>query len=621
MSSHEHGLRAVVSSVSDGERIDWQSATESVEHSDRGLIEPLRIVSFLSRIHHEGFASDALAAPPRLAPGRYGHLEIFERIGGGMRGEVYRARDTRLERDVALKLLPDAARQGRDDLPRRASPWLREAQRLASVRHSNVVAIHAVESVGGFPAIVMELIRGQTLAEIARDHGRFGAREVASLGLDLCRALAAVHGAGLLHQDIKMQNVMREEGGRIVLMDFGPGAATPVSMAPEILRGDAPTVRSDLYALGVLLFRLAAGFYPVIATSLDELRKQHDEAESFRLRDARPDLSGPLVQVIEKALSRAPDDRFATAGEMEAALASTLASGADEVATPSASVSMPHSTAPQPRPSFRARWPWIAATAAIGLIVAAVALPRLFQKSDETTDRVTPIGTETSPASKAAIGVPSFTVRAGLFRGDRQRDRLESGSRLALGDSLSLLFEASDSVYVYVIDRDDKGETFLLFPASGLSPQNPLAPNVSHVLPGQRDGRPFYWQVSSAAGGEHVLIVASRRPLPGLETEMLALERPVEKTAAEPASLANASVGATISEEGLEELRGLGVLVSGSKRDADGARGHSRAARGAQDPTARLFELADPLTNDQDRANGVWLRRIDLENPGPSPLR
>ena len=167
------------------------------------------------------------------------------------------------------------------------------------------------------------------------EQGPFGAAEATRIGLDLCRALSAVHRAGLLHRDIKARNVMREDGGRIVLMDFGTGldqtddsdgeapgfAGTPVYMAPEILEGQAASVRSDIYSVGVLLFRLVTGSYPVEGRSVAEVRDTHARGARTFLRDARPDLPEHFVQVVERALSPHPEGRFASAGAMETALA------------------------------------------------------------------------------------------------------------------------------------------------------------------------------------------------------------------------------------------------------------------------------------------------------------
>ena len=134
-------------------------------------------------------------------------------MGAGAFGAVYRATDQKLQREVALKLLPSPD-------PDRV---LKEARLLARVRHPNVVAVYGADYLENRVGIWMELVKGHTLEELLRTHGLFGAREAALVGLDLCRALAAVHRAGLMHGDVKAHNVMREEGGRTVLMDFGTG--------------------------------------------------------------------------------------------------------------------------------------------------------------------------------------------------------------------------------------------------------------------------------------------------------------------------------------------------------------------------------------------------------------
>src|SRR5439155_23094485 len=158
----------------------------------------------------------------------------------------------------------------------------------------------------------MELIRGETLEQLLQKRGPFSAREAALVGIDLCRALAAIHAAGLIHRDVKAQNVMREAGGRIVLMDLGTGreidrtgrralsdlAGTPLYLAPEIFDGAPASERSDLYSLGVLLYHLVTGSFPARATTIDELRDAHATGTCVRLRDARADLPTAFVQVV-----------------------------------------------------------------------------------------------------------------------------------------------------------------------------------------------------------------------------------------------------------------------------------------------------------------------------------
>ncbi len=218
------------------------------------------------------------AEPP--VPERWGSLVVRERVGAGVFGEVYRAYDEQLQREVALKLL----RVGSRSSDRLAAKVLNEGRLLARLRHPNVVLVHGVEARGDRVGLWMEFVRGCTLEQLLDRQGLFGAREAALIGQDLCRALAAVHAAGLVHRDVKAQNVMREEGGRVVLMDFGtgvpareddggrgaPAAGTPLYLAPELLDGGEATASSDLYSLGVLLYHLVTGGYPVVAASLGE---------------------------------------------------------------------------------------------------------------------------------------------------------------------------------------------------------------------------------------------------------------------------------------------------------------------------------------------------------------
>ena len=151
----------------------------------------------------------------RPAP-TWGHLHLLERIGGGAFGEVYRAFDPRLgSRGRAEGPARQRAERGLQ------SRVMRESRNLAKVQHPNVVAVHGAQAGVRRTGFWMELIRGTTLAHVLRTQGPFAAEEAAVVGRELCRAVSAVHDAGLVHGDIKAQNVMREGSGRVVLMDFG----------------------------------------------------------------------------------------------------------------------------------------------------------------------------------------------------------------------------------------------------------------------------------------------------------------------------------------------------------------------------------------------------------------
>lgn len=335
-------ISVVAAAIADGEPIDWALEHASVEPTDVNALEQLRIVAAIAQMHRE--SCDPLSAAPKDSEPRlarevarpldgdlfvWGSLRVVERIGGGSFGDVFRAFDTSLDREVALKLI----RPRPADASRVSDSVVREGQMLARVRHPNVMAVYGAHQLEGQIGIWSEFLRGRTLADIVKQDGPLSAQEAVVAVDAICRALAAVHRAGLLHRDIKAQNVMREIGGRIVLMDFGLGrelnvpsanglelAGTPLYLAPELFRGEPASPQSDIYSLGVLMFYLVTGAFPVTGGSMDEVRRNHAEGKRARLQDLRSDLPAVFVQVVERALSPDPAARFESAGELQAAL-------------------------------------------------------------------------------------------------------------------------------------------------------------------------------------------------------------------------------------------------------------------------------------------------------------
>lgn len=327
--SAPHDIDAVAGAILDGTPVDWTHPLPA----EPALLDELRVLSQIAAVHRS-----ALSDPPCTSLQTWGHLTLIERIGRGTSGEVFLAIDNRLQRSVALKLLfPNAAPV--------ASPTaaIDEACMLARVRHPNVVTVFGAEAIDGRIGIITEHIDGRTLADVLRDEGPRGADEASATGMVLCRALAAVHQAGLVHRDIKAQNVMREEGGRLVLMDIGAGhrlggsptnlSGTPLYVAPEVLAGAPATTHSDLYSLGVLLFHLVTGGFPVSGESLHAIQNAHRLGVRTRLRELRPNLPTRFTFAVERALASDPDNRFSSAAEMEEALAAAIDSSAPRVAS------------------------------------------------------------------------------------------------------------------------------------------------------------------------------------------------------------------------------------------------------------------------------------------------
>ena len=297
MPDSEHLLDELAEAVLDGEPVDSAAAAHSAGADAVPLVRHIQLVAAVAEVHRNVFPDEtAGSAEPRTAvPARWGHLRLLERVGRGTYGEVFRAWDTRLDREVALKLLP--ALPSSDSVAE--SEIIREGRLLAKVRHPNVVTLYGAEQIGDRIGLWMEFVRGRTLEQILQQDGEFRAAEATGIGVQLCRAVSAVHAAGLLHRDIKAHNVMRAEDGRIVLMDFGAGkeledrssdlAGTPLYLAPEVLAGRTPTVKSDIYSLGVLLYHLVTRSYPVQGRTLHDVRQAHERGERRGCRrPARP---------------------------------------------------------------------------------------------------------------------------------------------------------------------------------------------------------------------------------------------------------------------------------------------------------------------------------------------
>ncbi len=335
-------LIELASSVADLQRVDWAEAQASGNVVDLGAIEQLRILAEIARVHRAMLEDSAAADAPDPTqsdgnadglPFEWGALRVLQKLGSGSFGEVFRAWDASLDREVALKLL-------RPGLPssQQTDVIISEGYMLARVRHPNVMAVYGAQSFEGRVGIWGEFLRGRTLADIVERDGPLGAQEASICTDAICRALSAVHRAGLLHRDVKAQNVMREAGGRIVLMDLGLGreferivatsgpelAGTPAYLAPELLEGMPASVRSDVYSIGVLLFFLLTGSFPVEASSLDELVRSHRSRKQQRLQDLRSDLPAALNEVVERALAPDPTLRFESAGALQSALAGAM---------------------------------------------------------------------------------------------------------------------------------------------------------------------------------------------------------------------------------------------------------------------------------------------------------
>ncbi len=557
-------LQRIVEAVSDGAPVDWERASDLASTpAERERLAQLRVLHDISRFNHSSAEDETTvqsAVQPPASRRTWVSLEVRALLGTGAFGSVYRAWDPKLQREVALKLVDTARFRGIDP-----GGYLREGRLLARVRHPNVAQVHGADVTDGFAGVWMELIPGRTLEAILSEQGPFGAEEAGRVGIEVCRGLAAVHAAGLVHRDVKASNVMRERGGRIVLMDLGAGfdiaaeasqagdtTGTPLYMAPEVVRGSAASQRSDVYSLGVVLFRLVSFAYPIEASTLDELIQAHATGRRRSLRDLRPDLPPEFIRIVDKATVADSAQRYAGAGELQAALEAFVGAG------------------PQTKTATRSRRPVgsLMLAGAAALLALAATLAVLVGRSS----------------------TESFKVEATLYRNaDTGRVALRDGEEITTGDRLSMAFETSTRAHLYVLNQDDSGDIYLLFPVAGLKPGNPLAPGVSHRLPGSLDGRPQAWIVTSGGGNERFLLVASREPLAEFERDLATLPLPTTEAGLRYPRLSQASE---------RRLRGVGGL---GDDDTPGAAGG-------------LFDRVEALDAGEEPASGIWIRRLQLHS-------
>jgi predicted Ser/Thr protein kinase len=264
-----------------------------------------------------------------------GRYAVERELGRGGMGVVFLARDLALDRLVAIKLLPPALAAVAD----RRARFLREARTAARLSHPNIVPIHSVEESGGLVFFVMGYVAGETLGERIRHLGRLPAAEVTQIVREVAWALAYAHRQGVVHRDVKPENILLErDGGRAMVTDFGiaqvsgDAADTPAgqvvgtarAVSPEQAAGEPVDGRSDLYSLGVMAYLAATGQWPFDGESAAEVLAKHLTQAAPPILALRPDLPPSLAAAIERCLSKSPDERFASGEELAAALGSSL---------------------------------------------------------------------------------------------------------------------------------------------------------------------------------------------------------------------------------------------------------------------------------------------------------
>lgn len=437
-------LSDIAAAIVDGAPIDWPAVSAGDDPAAR-VIDQLKTIAEIAALHDGGsllasdlsFDSAGLSPKParQLAPGyMWGHLKVLERVGQGRFGVVYRAWDTTLEREVALKTLRD-----RDHT---RSDVAHEGRMMARVHHPNVVTVFGVQAIEGEVGIWMQFVGGPTLAADLQARGVFGTDEIIRVGVDLCLALDAIHAVGLVHRDVKAANVLRDATGRIVIGDFGTGrlahdarsgmAGTPLYLAPEVMDGAPATPQSDIYSLGVLLFHLATGQYPVDGRSIRDLVDAHQSTNRRSLSSLRPDLPPHLVTAIERATAPDISVRWPTANDLRAALEGAPLPGSG--------------------PAPGTRWGKVAALAVAAMLAIALLVSGLASRW--SINRAATSSTASTPPISLLIGGFEDTagptdlsqaIAYGLERELGESRRLRPVSRARIDDTLRLMLRPMDA--------------------------------------------------------------------------------------------------------------------------------------------------------------------------------
>lgn len=380
-------------------------------------------------------AAPGAPAGERLIAGRY---RLLSRLGEGGMGTVWRARDETLHREVAVKEVRAPAHLRAGDIARMYSRLEREAWAAARIPDRNVVTVHDVAMDDDRPWIVMELIRGQSLADLLRAEGPLTPRHAAHIGAEVLSALRAAHAVGVEHRDVKPANVLIAEDGRVVLSDFGIAmvegstaltmtgevVGSPEYLPPERALGRPSGPESDLWSLGVTLYAAVEGISPFRQdTALSTLRAVVDEEPPVPVR------AGPLAPVIAGLLRKDPAERTPAAEAAEALRG--IAHEPDATTTATRALSTPAESAePEPEP---------AEPATVARPVAAAA----------------PAGTAAEPATAAATAAPvtpahESPAHATPAAPPRKR---RTAAFVAAGAAACVLVSAG---LVYALDRNDE---------------------------------------------------------------------------------------------------------------------------------------------------------------------
>jgi eukaryotic-like serine/threonine-protein kinase len=415
-----------------------------------------------------------------LAPGTtISQYEILSALGAGSMGEVYRARDTRLGREVAIKVLPELVSLD----PERLLRFEQEAKAAAALNHPNILAVYQMGTYLGTPYLVSELLEGKTLTEVIR-RSPLPLKKALDLGVQIARGLAAAHEKGIVHRDLKPDNLFVTKDGRVKILDFGlakviqpkdslanmaatitmPGIAlgTIGYMAPEQVRGQSTDQRADIFAFGAILYEMVMGERSFQRpTSADTISAILNE-EPPSIAELAPDTPSALEKVIRRCLEKDPVQRFQSASDLAFAL--------EALSDPSMSTTAAHSAAKQDPKTSPAAY----VTIALLIVFVAVALIYLLlhpPPEPKLSDYVQLTHDGQQKALIATDGARLYLslgdVRSGSFASHGVAEMALSGGE---PDKLSIL----PSVDMVAVDLSPDSSEILVVDGQGAPPKGPL---------------------------------------------------------------------------------------------------------------------------------------------------
>jgi serine/threonine protein kinase/tetratricopeptide (TPR) repeat protein len=383
------------------------------------------------------------------------HYRVISHLGAGGMGEVYLALDTKLDREVALKVVPEKFASD----PGRLARFEREAKSIAALNHPNIVTIHSIEEDQGVHFLTMELVQGKSLAEIV-PRGGMPLAQVLTIAESLTSALAAAHERGIIHRDLKPANVMMTEDGRVKVLDFGlaklvsdetleetdvPTSQAPTAtvtltaagivvgtvpyLSPEYLDGKVADHRTDIFSLGVVLYEMVTGLLPFQGSSGPAVMSSILRDDPKPVSELNPEAPRALVSLIDRCLVKDPAERYQSATEV----------GRDLNALTSGSTSLPGLRPVSRWP--RAHWPRVVGTLALMLLLGLLAA-WIMRRADDGAEKANQAGGVAQPAFNASDWIIAVLPSRTRSAEDAELSVVNEGLALTLTTKLSQLSQS-----------------------------------------------------------------------------------------------------------------------------------------------------------------------------------